>query len=157
MSIRIKTGVIAVLAMFAVASFLAPQDAAAQAVDCKRMPGSKVQSPKVVNFAFDSSEITAEGQKVLTELAERFTGNPAAEICVLGMADRVGNQDYNKKLAMRRAEAVADFLKSAGLKDNTYQVVARGQAYGDDHWIGMLLTDSQRKSERRVEVLVMTP
>lgn len=131
--------------------------ASAQALDCKRPAGGNVYQPKVVNFDFDSAKIRAGDKKGLKELAVQYADNPSVEICVLGMTDRSGNEDYNMKLAMKRAEVVADFLKSAGLKASNYQVVARGQPFGDDHWLGKLLGDGKRESDRRVEVLVMQP
>ena len=123
--------------------------------DCKRPAGSKVHTPKIVNFAFDSSEIDAKFQAELTQIAERFAGNPNIEICLVGMTDRSGNADYNKKLALRRANAVADLLKAKGLATNKFQIVSRGQAYGDDSWVGKIFGDKPSESNRRVDVLLM--
>jgi outer membrane protein OmpA-like peptidoglycan-associated protein len=129
--------------------------AAQAAQDCKRPAGGKVHNPKVVNFDFDSSKLRPEQRAELEKIAARFAGNPNIEVCLVGMADRVGDQDYNKKLAQTRAEVVADFLKSAGLKDNKYQIVARGQPYGDNDWVGKLLGSGEKESDRRVDVLFM--
>lgn len=123
--------------------------------DCKRPAGSKVLAPKIVNFALNSAEIEPEFQAELTALAKRFAGNPNIEVCLLGMTDRSGNADYNKKLALRRANSVADFLKAKGLASNKYQIVARGQAYDDDSWVGKLFGDKPSESNRRVDVLLM--
>ncbi len=133
---------------------LALGNGAALAQDCKRGPGGLVRTSKIVNFNLNSAEIKPEYQAELREIAERMAGNPGLKICVIGMTDRTGSADYNKKLALRRAEAVADFLKSAGLKDSGYQIVARGQSYGDDSWIGKLLVgDTEKLSDRRVDVV----
>ena len=145
------------LAALVLAAGLALGNGAALAQDCKRGPGAKVQTSKIVNFDLNSAEIKPEDQAELRKIAERMAGNPSLEICVLGMTDRTGSADYNKKLALRRAETVADFLKSAGLKDNAYQIVARGQAYGDDSWIGKLLGDTEKLSDRRVDVVFIGP
>ena len=92
---------------------------------------------------------------MLDEMAQRFGGNPNIEVCLIGVTDRSGDADYNKKLAMKRAEVVADYLKQAGLAENKYQLVGRGQAYSDDSWIGKVLGDSPKKSNRRVDILFM--
>ena len=138
---------------FALAAGLALAGGAQAGQDCVRGPGGKVATSKIVNFDFDSAMVREEHKDQLREVAQRFIGNPNLEICLLGMTDRVGNSDYNKKLAMRRAEAVADFLKSAGLKESGYQLVARGQAYSDDSWIGKLIGDEEKLSDRRVDVV----
>ncbi len=123
--------------------------------DCKRPTSGTVHTPKAISFDLNSKAIKPEYQTQLTEIAKRYTGNPNIQLCVIGMTDRSGNADYNKKLAMERATAVADFLKSAGLKDNKYQIVARGQTFSDDSWIGSLLGDKPSESQRRVELIVM--
>ncbi len=127
----------------------------ALAQDCKRTPGGLIHPPTNVKFDLDSTEISPKDQERLSKLAERFAGNSHMEVCLIGVTDRTGDAAYNKKLALRRAEAVADFLRSAGLKDNTYQIVARGQAYSDESWLGKVLGSKPVKGERRVDVLLM--
>ena len=127
----------------------------ALAQDCKRTPGGLVVPPSNVKFDLNSTEISPKDQDRLRQIAERFAGNKHMEICLIGVTDRSGDAAYNKKLALQRAEAVADFLKSAGLKDNPYQIVARGQAYSDDSWLGKVLGSNPVKGERRVDVLLM--
>ena len=51
--------------------------------------------------------------------------------------------------------AVEKLLKANGLSSNKYQLVARGQAYSDDSWIGKLLGSKPSDSNRRVDVLFM--
>ena len=123
--------------------------------DCKRPNMGKVHTPMAINFDLNSSAIKPEHQTELTEIAKRFAGNPNIELCVIGMTDRSGSADYNKKLAMERADRVADFLKSAGLKNNDYQIVSRGQTFSDESWVGKLLGDKPAESQRRVELIVM--
>jgi outer membrane protein OmpA-like peptidoglycan-associated protein len=89
------------------------------------------------------------------EMAQRFAGNPNIEVCLVGMTDRSGNAEHNKMLAMERAEAVEKLLKANGLSGNKFQLVARGQAFADDSWIGKLLGSKPSDSNRRVDVLFM--
>ncbi|MEM7227036.1 MAG: OmpA family protein [Pseudomonadota bacterium] len=148
-----KRGLVLV-AVAGLASLLIAAPASA-ADDCVRPTSGTVQTPKSIDFDLNSKEIKPQYQAQLTEIAKRYAGNPNIQLCVIGMTDRSGSADYNKKLAMERANAVADFLKSAGLKDNKYQIVARGQAFSDDSWVGKLLGDQPRESQRRVELIVM--
>jgi len=128
---------------------------AVAAQDCKRPPGGKVHVPKSVNFDLNSTEIGAKDEKQLMEMAQRFAGNPNIEVCLVGMTDRSGNAEHNKMLAMERAEAVEKLLKANGLSGNKFQLVARGQAFADDSWIGKLLGSKPSDSNRRVDVLFM--
>ena len=125
------------------------------AQDCKRPAGGKVHVPKSVNFDLNSTEIGEQDQKQLTEMAQRFAGNPNIEVCLVGMTDRSGDAEYNKMLAMERAQAVEKLLKANGLEGNKFQLVARGQAFSDDSWIGKVLGSKPSDNNRRVDVLFM--
>ncbi len=122
--------------------------------DCVRPAGGKAHPAKVVPFEINSAEINAASKAGLKEIAARFDGNKSLDICIIGRADRSGDQGYNQELAMKRATAVADFLKSAGLKSK-YQVISAGQPYGDDSWLGKLIGSGEKQGDRRVEVIVM--
>ena len=41
------------------------------------------------------------------------------------------------------------------LKDSKYQIVARGEPYDDESWVGKLLGSGAKESDRRVDVLLM--
>jgi len=97
------------VAMTLLVGFIATGPAIA-ADDCTRPPGGKVDVPKTINFALNSTEISDEDKKQLVEIAQRNAGNPNIEVCLIGMTDRSGSEEYNKKLAMERAEAVEKVL-----------------------------------------------
>jgi len=127
----------------------------ALAEGCQRPAGGTAQIPKTIAFDTNNTDIKPEFKQELDALAARYKGNPDVELCVIGRADRTGDANYNKEIAMKRAEVVADFLRSAGLKDNKYQVVSAGQPYSDDSWIGKLLGNKPDEWDRRVDVIVM--
>ncbi|MEX1305596.1 MAG: OmpA family protein [Rhodovibrionaceae bacterium] len=128
--------------------------AEALAKECAAPPGLKKSAAQVAYFDVDSTEIGAEDQTWLIELAERYRGNPQAQLCVLGQADKTGDVGYNEDLALRRAQAVVDFLKTHGLGSKKFQILTRGEAFGDT-FVGRLLGGEQFESDRRVEVVVM--
>ncbi len=123
--------------------------AAPALADCPRS-GGNAGPPTVVSFDTDSTVIKERFQRRLVELAEQHRGNPNMRICVIGQADKQGNADYNKKLALRRAKAVADFLEKQGLPRNQFDISSRGEAFGDT-WFG----NNPAEADRRVEVLVV--
>lgn len=127
----------------------------AVAADCVRPKGLKGTTPHVIKFETGSTEISPEEKAWLEEQAKRFQSNPSLEVCVIGQADKTGDPEYNKKLALERAETVAAFLKEKGLGDKKFQVVGRGEAFGDtkDTLLGNLL-EGELAADRRVEVTI---
>jgi OmpA-OmpF porin, OOP family len=62
-----------------------------------------------VLFAFDSSVLTPQGRTELDRVAKQIT---AGSIKVVGHADRIGSAEYNQRLSVARANAVAGYLGS---------------------------------------------
>ncbi len=123
----------------------------AQAQECKKHSGRTVGTAVVAYFDTGSTKIKKADQASLREFAKQVKDHPSIEICLVGQADKQGNVDANKRLAKRRAEAVRTFLKKNGLAKKTYQIVVRGEAFGDT-WLGKLFADTKFKHDRRVEV-----
>ena len=64
-------------------------------------------------FGFDEATLRPEAQEELDQLAERIGSYPhVVQVEVAGHTDRIGPADYNEELSRRRAEAVADYLRS---------------------------------------------
>ena len=127
----------------------------ASAEECVR--GSEILDTTVVKFDFDSDKVSPDAEANLEKIAARLKGNPALEVCALGQADKSGAADYNEKLALRRAEAVADVLKASGLEGVPYQIKSRGESLPDDGLLTKLFGDNlDLSNDRRVEVMFMT-
>ncbi len=139
----------------AVMAIIGPRPASAE--ECVRPRGPDILATTIVHFDFDSAKVSQSDQEKLKELAARFKGHPSLAVCSLGQADRSGAADYNQKLALRRATAVADVLKANGLQSADYQIKSRGQSGADNDLLEKLFGDNLNfKSDRRVEVMVMT-
>ena len=125
----------------------------AEAADCTRPKGLTGTTPHVIKFETGSAQISAEDKAWLEAEVARWESNPSLEVCVIGQADKTGDTDFNKKLALERADTVAAFLKEKGLADKTFQVVGRGEAFGDtkDSLLGKILEGTD-PADRRVEV-----
>lgn len=81
-----------------------------------------------VNFAFNSSDLTADAKKNLDAVAEIFIEFPDTDLMVEGHTDSVGNDDYNMKLSKRRADSVVNYLKSKGVASRRFSVKAFGES-----------------------------
>lgn len=68
-----------------------------------------------VQFDFASAALTPGGQERATLAAAALAGMVLDEVRVIGHTDRVGRPEANRRLAARRADAVARFLVEAGL------------------------------------------
>lgn len=78
--------------------------------------GSAGDGPVVeVQFDFASAALTPGGQERAAVAAAALSGMALAEVRVVGHTDRVGQPAANRRLAARRADAVARFLVDAGL------------------------------------------
>ncbi|MEX0922604.1 MAG: OmpA family protein [Rhodovibrionaceae bacterium] len=139
-------GTLAVSALFA-----APLSA--QVNECLKQAGNPQRPPMIVKFDVDSTAIQQADRQELQDFASRMRGNPGAIICVIGQADKQGDEDYNRDLARRRAEAVGQLLLTHGVRQARMTVAVRGEAFGDDV-LGFI---APFDTDRRVEVLRWDP
>lgn len=65
----------------------------------------------VLNFLFDSMELTPESKKVLPDVMQVVRDRRPTEVAVFGYADSSGTTQYNLALSAERARAVAKLLK----------------------------------------------
>lgn len=73
-------------------------------------------------FDFDKFNVKVEAQKELDKLAEFLNQNPHIIIEVCGHTDSKGSQEYNKKLSLRRANSVMDYLVKQGVNKSRLKV-----------------------------------
>ncbi|MDR2119900.1 MAG: OmpA family protein [Tannerella sp.] len=79
---------------------------------------SPIDKPVVVEnifYAFDSAELRPESKEALDKLLKILNDNPHATIELGAHTDRKGADNYNERLALRRAQSVVDYLTAAGI------------------------------------------
>jgi hypothetical protein len=79
-----------------------------------------------VNFAFNSS-VLVDGFPAMLQLADILGKGPEYHILVEGHCDGVGSNKYNDQLAIKRAEAVRDFLVKYGARPEQVEVNGKGK------------------------------
>lgn len=110
-----------------------------QAKDIKEtLPGAQVErvgdgikvtmNESIVNFAFDSSNLTSVAQANLDKLEKVLEDNPDTNINIYGHTDSKGADAYNLKLSQRRADAVKAYLASKGIASN--RMFTKGEGEG---------------------------
>ena len=67
-----------------------------------------------VLFAFDSAQLRESGKQKLDDVVQSARGADVDRVRIVGHADRIGSEKYNKDLSQKRAEAVKDYLAQNG-------------------------------------------
>lgn len=99
-------------------------------------------------FAHDSSELLTP--KVFTSVIDTLKAHPYATATVVGHTDSNGTAPYNQKLSERRAQAVADYLVSQGIRAERISVKGEGMS----NPIVSNQTVEGRAMNRRVEITI---
>jgi OmpA-OmpF porin, OOP family len=98
-------------------------------------------------FDFDKAALRSEGKEKLDELVSKLEGVEYDTIVVVGYADRIGSEDYNKKLSVRRAESVKEYLvKEKGIAADNIFTDGKGEANP--------VTTNECKGEKKTKALI---
>jgi OOP family OmpA-OmpF porin len=84
--------------------------------------------PYEVLFETGSAEIIPAGRAVIDQVIADAKKTPKARVVLTGHTDRVGPEDYNRRLSQRRAEAVRDALIAGGVLAELISVEGRGES-----------------------------
>jgi outer membrane protein OmpA-like peptidoglycan-associated protein len=101
-------------------------------------------------FDRDTIRLTPESKDLVTKVAKTIKTRRSNEVFVVGHTDRVGTQEYNLELSLRRASYVRDMLVSGGIQASTLVVSFHGEA------MPLVNTEDEvaEPLNRRVEVIV---
>lgn len=105
---------------------------------------------QVIGFASSSGHVPASAKESLTEAAQLMKacadGGHPVRLTISAFSDNAGNADANLQLSQKRAQAVRDFLVSAGAPAD--QLTATG--YGRAQPVASNLTPGGRFANRRI-------
>lgn len=101
-------------------------------------------------FDFDKFKLQEESKKEMLALFKHLNTDTTLHVSILGHTDSVGSEAYNKKLSSRRAQAVANCLKTLGLSKN--RIVWKG--HGGQKPIATNDNEVGRRQNRRVEFVI---
>ena len=80
-------------------------------------------------FELDSSDVSADGQKVLQENAAIMKKYPTWSVTIEGHCDERGTAEYNLALGERRALAAKTYLVSLGIPADKVKTVSYGKEF----------------------------
>ena len=132
-----------------------------QAKDIKEaLPGAQVErvgegikitlSENMVNFAFNSAELTSSAKTNLDKLATVLINNPDTNINIYGHTDNKGTAQVNQKISENRANSVKNYLISKGIASS--RMITMGRGFSEP--IASNDTDAGRAQNRRVEFAI---
>ena len=99
-----------------------------------------------VYFAFNSDKLDAENTKRLTWVVDKMKRWPDRTAVVSGNTDVKGNDNYNQKLSLRRANAVKTYLVKQGISANRIET----QAFGKQN--PLTQEEKEQDMNRRVDI-----
>lgn len=101
-------------------------------------------------FATDSYAVRPDLQANLRAVAQNINSYPVSVVFVTGHTDSTGSDSYNQQLSLRRADAVAAVLITAGVPGSRVQ--ARGM--GESQPVASNDTAAGRAQNRRVVITI---
>ena len=101
-------------------------------------------------FKWDSPQIVSKSLKTFNAIIKEAKKESTLYIDVIGYTDRAGEEKYNKKLSLRRANYVSKTLQKNGIKKEKINI----QYYGEANPIVKTKDGVAKKINRRVEVTI---
>lgn len=100
-------------------------------------------------FASDKATLTSASKARIDQALPAIKSSSSTNMEVVGHTDSRASNDYNFELSVRRAQAVADYLVSAGVPSSRLSVIGKGESdpVADNS------TSEGRAQNRRVEVI----
>lgn len=97
-----------------------------------------------VTFAFDSARLDANARATLRVQAGWIRQFPEIRFRVFGHTDLVGSNAYNRRLGLRRANAVVNYLVSQGISRSRLEAVV---SFGETQ--PLIVTQGRERRNRR--------
>ncbi len=83
---------------------------------------------KPLFFAFDKFVLTNESKTALDQVSGLMERFPTLQVEITGHTDAVGTFDYNKRLSVKRANSVKDYLISKGIGADRLKVTGKSES-----------------------------
>lgn len=112
--------------------------------------GIKITFASGILFDSDKSDLRAEGQSNLNNLADILNRYNDTEILIEGHTDSDASEDYNMSLSRRRANSAGFELGRNGVDASRFTIAA----YGESQPVADNSTADGKQANRRVEIAI---
>jgi type IX secretion system PorP/SprF family membrane protein len=102
------------------------------------------------HFEFNSIDLDNETEDFLENLSTTLKEDPKMKLKITGHTDNVGNEKFNQRLSIKRAQTVKDYLTKKGIDPSRVDVDGKGLSEP----IETNETNEGRSKNRRVEISV---
>lgn len=123
-----------------------------QSFELPPIPENAIPETETVLFEFDHASIPSGELEKIDKLIHRIENANLLHIRVEGHTDSKGSAKYNKKLSVKRAKAVKDYLVQHGIQQS--KISTRG--FGEVSPLEPNDTDDHRARNRRSELIPIT-
>ncbi len=92
---------------------------------------SPISKPVVIEnifYDFDKATLRPESKKALDEMIKMLNDNPNVTIELGAHTDRKGSEQYNERLAQRRAQSVVNYLIAGGISKDRLEAKGYGKS-----------------------------
>lgn len=103
-----------------------------------------------VYFAFDSSALDENAQRVLARKADYINANAGMNVLVQGYCDERGTPEYNLALGERRAQSAKGYLVNLGIDAARLSTVS----YGEENPVDMGHNEEAWAKNRRAQFVI---
>lgn len=110
--------------------------------------GCPLRTTLHLHFFFDSTYVDQTGSSEVSAFAAFMKENPEYKATIVGHTDSIGTTQYNKKLSIKRAEAVKSMLIKEGVDED--RLLTDGE--GENMPIATNMTEKGRLENRRLEI-----
>jgi outer membrane protein OmpA-like peptidoglycan-associated protein len=116
-----------------IAALFAATPAWAQVVgNCPSDAGAAATSqPSWILFDLGSAQLRPEAKPTIAKAVATAKARQVNKLCVVGQTDKLGDKNYNAKLAMARAEAVAAEVIRQGFPAKNVVIAANPEAFSN--------------------------
>jgi len=116
----------------------------------ENLPDRTIDKYSLILFDFDKATLNADNQRILEKMVlPAIKAN--SSVSIIGYTDRIGTEDYNKKLSAERANTVKAFLQSRAT-DARYTAMGVGES--SEIYPNILPTG--RQLSRTVQIIIET-
>ena len=112
--------------------------------------GIVINFKEKVLFGYDQSVLNTNAQSSLDKLANILKKYPDTDIQIIGHTDEKGSIRYNQNLSVRRASAVAAYLRTNNIASTRISTIGMGE----EDPVASNETDEGRAQNRRVEFVI---